>query len=57
MDRQKADWQIYNQKDAVLFHLYFTLKLSIYILNFSVEFFPPAIPVQNTQTRTASPTP
>ena len=38
----------------MLFHLYFTLKLSIYILNFSVEFFPPAIPVQNTQTRTAA---
>ena len=29
--------------------------LSIYILNFSVDFFPPAIPVQNTQTRTAPP--
>ena len=41
----------------MLFHLYFTLKLSIYILNFSVDFFPPAIPVQNTQTRTASPPP
>ena len=33
----------------MLYHLYFTFKLSIYILNFSMEFFPLAIAVQNTQ--------
>ena len=54
-DRQKADWQVYNQKHAVLYHLYFTFKLSIYILNFSVEFFPLAIAVQNTQPHLSHP--
>ena len=42
---------------SMLYHLYFTFKLSIYVLNFSMEFFPLAIAVQNTQRHRPQPHP